>query len=94
MPRFHYQVTNKENRQTEGIIEAENRYVAVARLLHDGMHITEIRELTEAPPPVEAGEYPTAESPRLRDDELIAVAAGMTAPPKMSVPAISPGSRK
>jgi len=78
MPRFHYQVTNKENRQTEGIIEAENRYVAVARLLHDGMHITEIRELTEAPPPVEAGEYPTAESPRLRDDELIAVADGMT----------------
>ena len=54
MPHFHYQGSDKDNGPTEGVIEAENRYVAVARLLHDGMHITEIQELTEESPPGEA----------------------------------------
>ena len=89
MPHFHYQGTDKDNGPTEGVIEAENRYVAVARLLHDGMHITEIQELTEESPPGEAGEQPKTESTRLRDDEFIAVADGMTEIVRGGLPLVS-----
>ena len=48
MPRFRYQATDDNDQPLkEGTIEAENRFVAVARLLQDGMHVTELEELEE-----------------------------------------------
>ncbi len=77
MPRFRYQVTDKEHVQAEGVIEAENRYVAVARLLQDGLHVVEIREITEDSPGETRRQSPAVDSVRLGEDERIAVADGM-----------------
>jgi len=77
MPRFRYQVTDKEHVQAEGVIEAENRYVAVARLLQDGLHVVEIREITEDSPRETRRQSPAVDSVRLGEDERIAVADGM-----------------
>ena len=77
MPRFHYQATDKEHVQAEGVIEAENRYVAVARLLQDGLHVVEIGEVTGDPHRETPSQPPATDSVRLGEDEQIAVADGM-----------------
>lgn len=77
MPRFHYQATDKEHVQAEGVIEAENRYVAVARLLQGGLHVVEIREVTEDSSDETPRQSPAVDSVRLGEDERIAVADGM-----------------
>jgi type II secretory pathway component PulF len=65
MPRFRYTATDSNDRLLpEGTIEAENRYVAVARLLQDGLHVVEVEEISEN----EAG---TSEPGEAKPDELV-----------------------
>lgn len=70
MPRFRYTATDSNDRLLpEGTIEAENRYVAVARLLQDGLHVVEVEEISEN----EAGtsEAGTSEPGEAKPDELV-----------------------
>ena len=65
MPRFRYTATDANDRLLpEGTIEAENRYVAVARLLQDGLHVVEVQELSES-------EVRTSEPVEAKPDELV-----------------------
>ena len=85
MPRFRYTATDSNDRRLpEGTIEAENRYVAVARLLQDGLHVVKVEEISES----EAGTSQPdeakpdalvleAESAWLAEDRRIAVVDGM-----------------
>ncbi|MFP6700730.1 MAG: type II secretion system F family protein [Planctomycetaceae bacterium] len=85
MPRFRYTATDSNDRLLpEGTIEAENRYVAVARLLQDGLHVVEIKEISESEAGTnEPGEAKPvelaleAESAWLTEDRRIAVVDGM-----------------
>ncbi len=65
MPRFRYTATDANDRLLpEGTIEAENRYVAVARLLQDGLHVVEVEEISES-------EVRTSEPVEAKPDELV-----------------------
>ncbi len=65
MPRFRYTATDSNDRRLpQGTIEAENRYVAVARLLQDGLHVVEVEEISEN----EAG---TSKPGETKPDELV-----------------------
>ena len=76
MPRFRYQATDDNDQPLkEGTIEAENRFVAVARLLQDGMHVTELEELDENEEGV--GEVLEPENVWIVEDRRIAVVDGM-----------------
>lgn len=76
MPRFRYQATDDNDQPLkEGTIEAENRFVAVARLLQDGMHVTELEELDENEEGV--GEVLEPENVWMVEDRRIAVVDGM-----------------
>ena len=76
MPRFRYQATDDNDQPLkEGTIEAENRFVAVARLLQDGMHVTELEELDENEEGV--GEMLGPENVWIVEDRRIAVVDGM-----------------
>ena len=85
MPRFRYTATDSNDRLLpEGTIEAENRYVAVARLMQDGLHVVEIKEISESEAGTsEPGEAKPdelaleAESAWLTEDRRIAVVDGM-----------------
>lgn len=50
MPRFHHNSTDENDRPVEGVVEAENRFVAVARLLQDGLHVQNLQEIIENGP--------------------------------------------
>ena len=47
MPRFRHNSTAQNDQPVEGVVEAENRFVAVARLLQDGLHVQDLHEITE-----------------------------------------------
>jgi len=79
MPRFRYKATDANDQPVEeGTIEAENRYVAVARLLQDGLHVEQLEEIEEgagAELPVE--DLLETERVRMAEDRRIAVVDGM-----------------
>ncbi len=50
MPRFRHNSTDENDRPVEGVVEAENRFVAVARLLQEGLHVQNLQEITENGP--------------------------------------------
>ena len=79
MPRFRYQATDDNDQPLkEGTIEAKNRFVAVARLLQDGMHVTELEELEELDENEEGvGEVLEPENVWIVEDRRIAVVDGM-----------------
>ncbi len=84
MPRFRYQATDADDQPVkEGTIEAENRYVAVARLLQDGLHVKELEEILGPSGKEAAGEEVPVEEVLepdavwIAEDQRIAVVDGM-----------------
>lgn len=79
MPRFHYKAIDGDNRPVDGSIEAENRFVAVAQLLQDGLHVQEFQEIKDIPADSRSLPQPGAskDNVSLTDDRRLAVVDGM-----------------
>ena len=80
MPRFHHNSTDDNDRPVEGVVEAENRFVAVARLLQDGLHVQTLQEITENGPVDSSTSDPGGSSVDVPvgHDQRIAVTRGIT----------------